>query len=137
MSSILIVDDEEGMRKSLSILFQKEGHGVATAVNGQRGAAPVGQTALRSRDHGPAHGRHERMELLNRMQEQKARIPVIIMTAFGTIDSAVESMRLGATDYVAKPFEYDEIVHRANKAIERSITARDMDAMLRNRTSAP
>jgi DNA-binding NtrC family response regulator len=73
------------------------------------------------------------IELLNRMRERHIQVPVIIMTAFGTIDSAVQAMRLGATDYVAKPFEYDEIVHRANSAIERSTTARDMDAMLRNR----
>jgi DNA-binding NtrC family response regulator len=76
------------------------------------------------------------IDLLKRMHEQQVQVPVIIMTAFGTIDSAVDAMRLGATDYIAKPFEYDEIVHRANRAIERSSTAKDMHAMLHNRSSA-
>ncbi len=136
MSSILIVDDEEGMRKSLSILFQKEGFGVHSAVNGEEA---MRQFSSQSFDLVITDLRMDGMNgigLLNCMRKENVRIPVIIMTAFGTIDSAVEAMRLGATDYVAKPFEYEEIVHRANRAIERSATARDMDAMLRNRSTA-
>ncbi len=136
MSSILIVDDEEGMRKSLSILFQKEGFGVHSAVNGEEA---MRQFSSQSFDLVITDLRMDGMNgigLLNCMRKENVRIPVIIMTAFGTIDSAVEAMRLGATDYVAKPFEYEEIVHRANRAIERSATTRDMDAMLRNRSTA-
>lgn len=136
MSSILIVDDEEGMRKSLSILFQKEGHRVCPAANGPEAIRELEKQAF---DLVITDLRMEGMngaELLNRMREERIPVPVIIMTAYGTIDSAVEAMRLGAADYVAKPFEYDEIVHRANRAIERKTTAQDMDALLRGRSSA-
>jgi DNA-binding NtrC family response regulator len=136
MSSILVVDDEEGMRKSLSILFQKEGHRVCQAANGEDAMRQFGRETFDLVITDLRMDRMNGIQLLNRMREQNVQVPVIIMTAFGTIDSAVEAMRLGATDYVAKPFEYDEIVHRANKAIEQSTTARDLHAMLRNRSSA-
>ncbi|OGW35131.1 MAG: hypothetical protein A2010_04655 [Nitrospirae bacterium GWD2_57_9] len=136
MSSILIVDDEEGMRKSLAILFQKEGHQVCPAMNGLEAMRRFGTQAFDLVITDLRMDGMNGIELLNRMREQNLQVPVIIMTAFGTIDSAVEAMRLGATDYVAKPFEYDEIVHRASRAIERSATARDLHAMLLNRSSA-
>jgi len=135
VSFILIVDDEEGMRKSLAILFQKEGYQVCSAANGEEAMRQFGSQSFDLVITDLRMDRMNGIELLNRMREQHVQVPVIIMTAFGTIDSAVEAMRLGATDYVAKPFEYDEIVHRANRAIERSTTARDMNAMLRNRSS--
>ncbi len=136
MSSILIVDDEEGVRKSLVMLFQKEGHRVCPATNGEDAIRQFGREAFDLVITDLRMDGMNGIELLNYMQEQHVQIPIIIMTAFGTIDSAVEAMRLGAMDYVAKPFEYDEIVHRANRAIERSTTARDMSAMLRNQSSA-
>jgi DNA-binding NtrC family response regulator len=131
----LIVDDEEGMRKSLAILFQKEGHRVCPAANGEEAMRQFGSQAFDLVITDLRMDGMNGIELLNRMREEHIQVPVIIMTAYGTINSAVEAMRLGATDYVAKPFEYDEIVHRANSAIERSTTARDMDAMLRNRSA--
>ncbi len=134
MSSILIVDDEEGMRKSLSILFQKEGHRVCPAPNGEEALRRIASQAFDLVITDLRMDRMNGIELLNRMRQERMAVPVIIMTAYGTIDSAVEAMRLGATDYVAKPFEYDEIVHRANRAIERSATERDMEDMLRNRS---
>jgi DNA-binding NtrC family response regulator len=68
--------------------------------------------------------------LLEYIKDKRLQVPVIIMTAYGTIDSAVNAMRMGASDYIAKPFEYDEILHRAKRAMERAETAREMDKML-------
>ncbi len=136
MSSILIVDDEEGMRKSLAILFQKEGHRVRAAANGGEAIRHLGSQDFDLVITDLRMDGMNGIDLLTRMREQNVRVPVIVMTAFGTIDSAVEAMRLGATDYVAKPFEYDEIVHRANKAIEKSATERDLHAMLRDSSSS-
>lgn len=130
MSSILIVDDEEGMRKSLSMLFQKEGYQVCQAGSGE--------DAIRSlaRDKFDLIITDLRMDgisgtyLLEYIKEKRLQVPVVIMTAYGTIDSAVDAMRMGASDYIAKPFEYDEILHRAKRAMERVETAREMDKML-------
>lgn len=133
MSSILVIDDEEGMRKSLSILFRKEGYVVRSASNGEEALAhfsrePFDLVVTDLRMDGM-----DGIQLLNRMKEKRIDVPIIIMTAYGTIDSAVEAMRIGASDYVAKPFEYDEILHRAKLSMERSAAAREMDKVLRSR----
>ena len=136
MSSILIVDDEEGMRKSLSILFQKEGYQVCPAGSGE--------DAIRSlaRDKFDLVITDLRMDgisgtyLLEYIKDKRLQVPVVIMTAYGTIDSAVDAMRMGASDYIAKPFEYDEILHRAKRAMERAETAREMDKMLQDQKAS-
>lgn len=135
MSSILIVDDEEGMRKSLSILFQKEGHRVCPASNGEDAILQFGREMFDLVITDLRMDGIDGIQLLNRMKEKHIDVPVIIMTAYGTIDSAVEAMRIGASDYIAKPFEYDEILHRAKRAIDRTETARDIDKMLKGRST--
>ena len=136
MSSILIVDDEEGMRKSLSILFQKEGYNVCPVSNGQEALLRFGREVFDLVITDLRMDGMNGIQLLNRMKEKHIDIPVIIMTAYGTIDSAVEAMRIGACDYIAKPFEYDEILHRAKRAIEQSTTARDIEKMQQDRAAS-
>jgi DNA-binding NtrC family response regulator len=134
MASLLIVDDEEGMRKSLAILFRKEGYQVFQAENGE---SALRQTAGRGIDLVITDLRMDRMsgvDLLQQIREKDPKIPVIIMTGYGTIDSAVTAMKMGASDYIAKPFEYDEILHRAKKAIETARAERELGTM---RTDSP
>ncbi len=133
MPSILIVDDEEGMRKSLSILFQKEGHKVSPVSNGQDALSQLDRETFDLVITDLRMDGMSGLDLLSRMKDQRLDVPVIIMTAYGTIDSAVEAMRIGAWDYIAKPFEYDEILHRATRAIQRRAVSRDMDKMTRDR----
>ena len=133
MSSILIVDDEEGMRKSLAILFQKEGYVVRPASTGEEALVHFGREPFDLIITDLRMDGMDGIQLLNRMKEKNSDVPVIIMTAYGNIDSAVEAMRIGAADYVAKPFEYDEILHRAKRSLERSAAAREMDNLLRSR----
>lgn len=135
MASILIVDDEEGMRRSLSILFRKEGYQVFQSADGE--------TALKHLLHNPidlviTDLRMDVMsgtDLLKNIKTRGIGVPVIIMTGFGTIESAVAAMKMGAFDYISKPFEYDEILHRAKKAIESADTDREMNEMIRGRTA--
>ncbi len=134
MSSILIVDDEEGMRKSLAILFKKEGYQVYQAESGE---AAIGQIAEKNIDLIISDMRMDGMsgtDLLEHVNRKGLRVPVIIMTAYGTIDSAVSAMKMGAYDYVTKPFEYEEIVHRARKAINMVKTDREIGTMLQVRS---
>ncbi len=130
MSSILIVDDEEGMRKSLSILFRKEGYRTCTAESGEDAVRQLAEEKFDLVITDMRMGGMSGARLLERMKEKRIEAPVIIMTAYGTIDSAVAAMRSGAADYIAKPFEYEEIVHRAKNAIERAAITREMDRML-------
>ncbi len=137
MSSILIVDDEEGMRKSLSILFQKEGHRVCPASSGQEALAQFSRETFDLVITDLRMDGMSGIQLLNRMKERRIDVPFIIMTAYGTIDSAVEAMRIGAWDYIAKPFEYDEILHRARRAIEQKAASRDIENMQHDLTADP
>lgn len=136
MASILIVDDEEGMRKSLSILFKKEGHLVRPAESGEEAIRHLAQEKFDLVITDLRMDSISGMGLLEYIKDKRLQVPVIIMTAYGTIESAVSAMKMGAYDYIAKPFEYEEILHRASGAIERVETAREMDRMLQVRAAS-
>jgi len=134
MSSILIVDDEKGMRRSLAILFKKEGYQVYQAESGE---AAIRQITGKNIDLVITDMRMDGMsgtDLLEHVNRKGLRVPVIIMTGFGTIESAVSAMKMGAYDYVTKPFAYEEIVHRARKAINTVKTDREIGTMLQVRS---
>ncbi|MDA8079815.1 MAG: sigma-54 dependent transcriptional regulator [Nitrospiraceae bacterium] len=129
MSSILIVDDEEGMRKSLAILFRKEGYQVYQAGSGEDAVSLLSDKEI---DLIVTDMRMDGMsgaDLLDEVRRTGVKMPVIIMTAYGTIDSAVEAMKKGAFDYITKPFEYEEIVHRVRKAIQSAETDEEVGTM--------
>lgn len=135
MASILIVDDEEGMRKSLSILFKKEGYQISQAENGE---AALRYLESKNIDLVITDLRMDGMrgtDLLESITRKELKVPVIIMTAYGTIESAVSAMKAGAYDYITKPFEYEEILHRAKKAVEMNETNREMGTLLRSRVT--
>src|SRR5512138_418444 len=119
VARILVVDDELSMREFLEILLRKRDHEVLTVASlpaalavAQEGDLDLVVTDLRL---GDASG----LELL---REVKARAPateVVIITAFATAENAVQAMKLGAYDYVLKPFKVDEIKLVVAKALER------------------
>jgi DNA-binding NtrC family response regulator len=119
MNTILIVDDQEGMRRSLEIVLQKEGYRVISAGDGDKALALLPEarpdvviTDLRME---PLSG----IDVLHRIKELSPETEVIVMTAFGTIDSAVAAMKLGAFDYLTKPFKHEEIVLKVKRALEK------------------
>lgn len=133
MPSILIVDDEDGMRKSLAILFKKEGYQAYQAENGE---AAVRHLEDKKFDLIITDLRMDGMDgtgILEYMKGKDIKVPVIIMTAYGTIESAVSAMKMGAYDYITKPFEYEEILHRARKTIEMTETDQEIGTMLREK----
>src|SRR5437879_1396126 len=102
MARLLVVDDNKNMRVTLGIILRREGHEVAEAETGEAALEKLSEgfdlvlTDLRME---PMDG----IELLRRVRQASPGVEVIVMTAFATIDSAVEAMRLGAADYVTKP----------------------------------
>jgi DNA-binding NtrC family response regulator len=68
--------------------------------------------------------------LLKRLHERSPEVPVIIMTAYSSVDTAIEAMKLGATDYLTKPFNMDELVITVRRALENSTMKREMDGMV-------
>ncbi|CAH2030693.1 sigma-54-dependent transcriptional regulator [Trichlorobacter ammonificans] len=116
---ILIIDDEESLRHMLSVMLRRQGYASDTAAGGAEGLEKLGQRVydfiLCDIRMPGTDGR----EFLRRALEQGVTAPVIMMTAYGTVDTAVACMRDGAYDFISKPFKRDEIVIVLKKAEER------------------
>ncbi len=117
--SILVVDDQKNMRTTTALLLRGEGYEVAEAAGVEEAASRLAgatfDVLLTDLKMEPLDG----LAMLQRAGEIAPHTQVIVMTAYGTIESAVEAMRRGAFDYVAKPFKGLELLVRAEKAIER------------------
>ncbi len=109
---ILIVDDDEALRESLELVLVSEGYAVVTADCGEAALArieehPVDVVLCDLRMPGI-----DGFELMPQIGRQLPGIPIVLMSAYGTQDLAVEAMRRGAYDYLAKPFQPTEVVLR-------------------------
>ncbi|HYF15109.1 MAG TPA: sigma-54 dependent transcriptional regulator [Phycisphaerales bacterium] len=130
MRSVLIVDDKEMMRDSVGATLERAGLRVLTAADGEAAAA---MCAASRPDAVVTDMRMPGMtgiDLLERLRKIDDELPVILMTAFGTIETAVKAMKLGAFDYLTKPFEGDELVIAVKRAIEHRRLTRE-NAVLR------
>src|SRR4029453_14698486 len=109
MAKVLVIDDEANLRKVLAALLRRDGYDVTIAEDGEMGVAGSqkngadgGITALVSPNLGG-------MDVRRAVNAADPEVPVIIITAHGTVDSAVEAIKLGAFDYVTKPFDQSEL----------------------------
>ena len=115
---ILVVDDDKNLTKVVKYNLEEEGHTVLTASTAEEGLG-----VLESEDidlvltdiRMPGMGG---MELLRNIREERPAIPVILITAFAAIDSAVEAMKAGAVDYIPKPFNKDDLKYKVKKALD-------------------
>ena len=117
MKHLLIVDDDDFIRDSLDIFFRGKGFKVNTASNGFQAldALKSGKFDLVLMDlMMPDMGG---IDLLKKMAELKISSPCIVMTAFATVQTAVEAMKLGAFDYITKPFVLDELMMVVQRGI--------------------
>jgi len=128
---ILIVEDEKLVRWSLRERLLKEGFEVLEAESGQvaRGIIEEGSVDLVVLDYRLPDTTG--IELLKEIVSEIPEAPVIMMTAYSTVETAVEAMKLGAFDYINKPFNQDELVHTARKALEMSRLKREVRALRR------
>lgn len=118
MATILIADDESKMRKILSLALQEEGHEILEAKDAKQACDIIGTTSLSlviSDLRMPEGGG---MAVLEAVQKINHYTPVIILTAYGTIENAVETLKNGATDYLLKPCDLDEIKMAVTKALQ-------------------
>jgi DNA-binding NtrC family response regulator len=117
MALILIVDDESKMRHILKIMLSLEGHNVEEAQDGETALAMVRERAYDLVISDIRMPRMDGLALLDHIQAMEIPCPVIIITAFATIDSAVKAMKKGAVDYITKPFEESYIILTVEKAL--------------------
>src|SRR3954470_24424709 len=117
---ILVVDDQRNMRATTAMLLRSEGYDVREAGGGEEAIAALTEreadVLLTDLKMEPMDG----LTLLTKALESAPKTQVIVMTAYGSIESAVEAMRRGAYDYVTKPFKEGELAHRIQKALERA-----------------
>ncbi len=117
---ILVIDDEEKMCWALERALSQEGYQVVTATRGLQGIELAKKTEpslvildLKMPDIGG-------IEVLKQIKEINSNLPVIMITAHGSIDTAIEAMKIGATDYITKPFKLEEIKLQITKALHLS-----------------
>jgi len=116
---LLIIDDEDNMRHMLSTMLRKTDYLIDTAADGTEGLAKISQQfydVILCDLKMPKMGG---IDLLKTASEKLTETTVIIMSSYGTIDTAVEAMKLGAYDYISKPFKSDELFLVLKKAEER------------------
>jgi len=122
---ILIVDDEESFRHMLSVILVKEGYEVETSSSAEEG---LRKAAASSFDQILCDIRMPGMDglgFLREMKKSEFETTIIVMSAYGTADIAIEAMKLGAYDYISKPFKPDEIILTLRKAEEREQLRRE------------
>jgi DNA-binding NtrC family response regulator len=118
MARILIVEDELRIRRILTLLLLKEGHEVVEAETGEQGLARLDQFAADLLLLDINLPEIDGLEVLRRLGERERQPAVLMMTAYGSIASAVEAMRLGAFDYITKPFNNDALLLVMARALE-------------------
>ena len=118
MAKILIVDDQRNMRTTLAMMLRGASYEVDEAADGEQGAErgatgayDVVLTDLRM-------GTKDGIDVLRATKDAHPLTEVVVMTAYGTIESAVEAMRLGAFDYISKPFSEQELLVKVAKALD-------------------
>ena len=133
--TILVVDDDPDIRKILSDRLESLEYRVATAAHGLEALDKVAQEEpdLMFLDLQMPH--LDGMEVLKRLKGQH-ELPVIIMTAFGTVEKAVEAMKQGAFDFVTKPFSFDHLDLVIKKALERKMLKQE-NSYLQEEVNAP
>ena len=115
---ILVVEDDARMRDLLEKVLARDGHTMETCGDGLRALKLLEENVYDLIIADIRMPKYDGMELLSAVRKQYPNTTFIMMTAFGTIDSAVEAMKLGAFDYISKPFKMDEILIVVRRALD-------------------
>jgi two-component system NtrC family response regulator len=117
---ILVVDDEEHLRRVVQVQLQQIGYEVDTAPNGAEGLALLAKRPYALMLADMRMPGMSGLDMLRRVRSEYPEIVVIILTAYGTIETAVEAMRAGAYDYIAKPVHPDELRLVVDRSLEHA-----------------
>ncbi|HBE88295.1 MAG TPA: hypothetical protein DDW67_04050, partial [Elusimicrobia bacterium] len=116
---VLVIDDDEDLLGLIRLALEREGFTAATAASGEEGLALAGAGDFDLVLLDIMMPGMDGLATLRELRKNCPRTAVIMLTAHGSIETAVESMRLGAVDYVKKPFQLDELGAAAERAVEK------------------
>ena len=119
MDRILIIDDEKSVLDMLNVIFKKEGYRVKKSLSAQKALELIDEEDFDLILSDIRLPQISGMELLRKVKEKKPGIPVIMITAYGTIKQAVEAFKAGAIDYVVKPFDVEELKIIVSQGLEK------------------
>lgn len=123
MARILVVDDEADMRLALHNVLLQNGHAVEQAGDGMAALARAAKGGLDLVLLDMRLPGLDGKQILRRLKEQDAALPVIMVSGYGSVDSAVEVLKLGASHYLAKPFSNKELVETVERVLASSASA--------------
>src|SRR5882724_3706628 len=129
MAKILVADDQDMMRDSLAGILSREGHEVVACNDGPAAVGRLQSARFELLITDLKMPRMTGMELLAEAKRLRPEMPVVLMTAFASVGTAVEAMKLGAYDYIQKPFDGDEIKLLVERTLEHSRLIRENQAL--------
>jgi len=119
MSNILIVDDEQSYRQLLGLVFEGDGHAIRTASNGREALALIQTEPADIIISDVKMPDMDGIELLAAVRETQPDLGVVLMTAFASVETAREAFKLGADDFITKPFDVEELKLIVKKTLEK------------------
>jgi two-component system response regulator PilR (NtrC family) len=119
MSRILVVDDEESIRQLLEIALGKEGHRITVAESGKKATELFDKSSYDLVISDIKMADMSGVEVLRHVKETDPGVPVIMVTAYASAETAVEALRLGAYDYLTKPFKLEELKANIRNALDK------------------
>lgn len=122
---ILVVDDEKIIRESLSFILEKEGYEVLEASNGLEALKKVKQKPVDIVLTDLEMPEMKGIDLLDQVSRQFPETFVMIITAYGSLETAIAALRMGAFDYILKPVDFDDVLHRIRRLSEHRRLARE------------
>ncbi len=128
---VLIVEDNEGLRAGIRVSLEESGYNVQDAATGEE--------AVRKLESEPYHvvvtdirlGDLTGVDILKKSKEVNSETEVILMTAYATVETAVQALRLGAFDYIQKPFELEHLKHRVRTALKMGKMRGELEVLLK------
>ncbi|HXY54229.1 MAG TPA: sigma-54 dependent transcriptional regulator [Nitrospirota bacterium] len=115
--SVLLIDDDDSLRRVIEFSLTEAGYNVQAAASGEKGLALFETGSFDAVITDITMPGMSGMEVLAKIHQRDEALPVLVITAYGTIENAVEAMKRGAFDYVTKPFNRDELRLALNKAL--------------------
>lgn len=114
---ILIVDDEQNVRQLIAKVLEKEGYEILTACNGEEGLEVFQKNNIDLIISDIKMPKMNGIEFLHKVKEQEPGVGFILITAFATMETAIDAIKSGAQDYVTKPFDIKEILNAVKNTV--------------------